>query len=251
MSREQPSLGFSSFTGSAARGGGRNRPDHANSHYIRSSRGGRGGATTRPARDTLPEVNVKVGLDTSKIIETIPQPTRASAPEDFPIENVNYVASYNWIDTEKPTIVVPGATHFPSYNTKFFLPCLISNHRRFAGHMDRACRPIHAAARRRLRFCRPEQRTAVRVSDASPLRRRGRDTRPQGGGSARRLADGRRHHGPQRPAQAPALAQPVAGQRGARLQDRRPARGDQDPCAGPLGGQHARAAHRSHVWVRF
>ncbi|KAH9175674.1 hypothetical protein EDB89DRAFT_1903787 [Lactarius sanguifluus] len=107
MSRE---LGFSSFTGSATRGGGsRNRPDHANSHYFRSSRGGRGGASARPGRDTASEVNIKQGLDTSKIIETIPQPTRASAPEDLPIENVKYVASYNWVDTDKPTIVVPGS----------------------------------------------------------------------------------------------------------------------------------------------
>ncbi|KAI9450773.1 hypothetical protein BJY52DRAFT_1125724 [Lactarius psammicola] len=108
MSRGQPSLGFSSFTGSAARGG-RNRPDHANSHYFRSSPGGRGGATSRSSRDALPEVNIKEGLDTSEVIETVPQPTRASAPEDFPIENVKYVASYNWVDTEKPTIVVPGS----------------------------------------------------------------------------------------------------------------------------------------------
>ncbi|KAH8993052.1 hypothetical protein EDB86DRAFT_1403817 [Lactarius hatsudake] len=33
----------------------------------------------------------------------------ASLPEDLPIENVKYVASYNWVDTDKPTIVVPGS----------------------------------------------------------------------------------------------------------------------------------------------
>jgi len=103
MSRE---LGFSSFTGSAARGGGGRNRDYANSHYARSSRGGRGGATARP---TVPEANVKEGLDTSKVIETMAQPTRPSAPESFPIENVKYVASYNWIDAEKPTIAVPGS----------------------------------------------------------------------------------------------------------------------------------------------
>ena len=47
------------------------------------------------------------------VIETMAQPTRTSAPEKFPIENVKYIASYNWIDEEKPTIAVPGATHSP------------------------------------------------------------------------------------------------------------------------------------------
>lgn len=145
MSREHPGLGFSSFTGSGGRGG-RNRPspDSANSHYFRTSRGGRGGATARPPRDILPEANIKAGLDTSKVIETVPQPTRPSAPEDFPIENVKYVASYNWIDAEKPTIAVPGATHYQFF---FVSRSDIESLFRFASHMDRACRPIHAAAR--------------------------------------------------------------------------------------------------------
>lgn len=45
----------------------------------------------------------------TKVIETMAQPTRPSAQEDFPIENVKYVASYNWIDEDKPTIAVPGS----------------------------------------------------------------------------------------------------------------------------------------------
>ena len=40
-------------------------------------------------------------------------PPRPSTLEDIPIENVQYVASCNWVDTEQPTIVVPGAS-FPS-----------------------------------------------------------------------------------------------------------------------------------------
>ncbi|KAI9448926.1 hypothetical protein F5148DRAFT_987853 [Russula earlei] len=56
-----------------------------------------------------PEADIKEGLDTSNLIETIPQPVRLSAPKDVPIENVRYLASYNWVDTEKPTIVVPGS----------------------------------------------------------------------------------------------------------------------------------------------
>lgn len=103
MSREQYSRS------SAGSGGSRNRTDIGNNHYVRSSRGGRGGATARPAHDALPEADIKEGLDTTKVIETIPQPTRPSAPEGFPIENVKYVASYNWVDADKPTIAVPGA----------------------------------------------------------------------------------------------------------------------------------------------
>ncbi|KAH9027542.1 hypothetical protein EDB85DRAFT_1892934 [Lactarius pseudohatsudake] len=34
---------------------------------------------------------------------------RLTALEYFPIDNVKYVVSYNWIDTEKPTIVVLGS----------------------------------------------------------------------------------------------------------------------------------------------
>ena len=145
MSREQSSRpNFASSTGSSGRGG-RNRPNNANNHY-RSSRGGRrgrGGITARPAHDALPEADIKEGLDTTKVIKTMVQPTRPSAPEDFPIENVKYVASYNWIDEEKPTIAVPGATLFPPHqsmsNTKLSF--------RFTGHMDGAYCPIHAGAR--------------------------------------------------------------------------------------------------------
>lgn len=51
---------------------------------------------------------MKKGLDTSKVIETVPVPPHPSAPEVIPIENVQYVTSYNWVDTPQPTIVVPG-----------------------------------------------------------------------------------------------------------------------------------------------
>ena len=100
--------------------GGR-RPDFTNSHYFRrgSSRGGRGGSTTRPSQDALPEANMKEDLDTTKVVETMSQPTRPAAPEESPIKNVKYVASYNWIDKEKPTIAVPGATYIfsPSHQS--------------------------------------------------------------------------------------------------------------------------------------
>ena|ERR1700761_4687580 len=110
MSREQSSRpNFGSSTGPGGRGG-RNKPDNANSS---SSRGGRGGTTARRAHGALPETNINEGLDTTKVIKTMAQPTRPSTPENFPIENVKYVASYNWIDEEKPTIAVPGATHSP------------------------------------------------------------------------------------------------------------------------------------------
>ena len=97
---------FSSFTR------GSFRPDYGNRHYVRGGRG-RGGssATSRATPTNFPsEADIKKGLDTSKVVETIPPPPRPSAVEDVPIENVQYVASYNWVDKEDPTIVVPGTT---------------------------------------------------------------------------------------------------------------------------------------------
>ena len=107
MSREQPNrLNFTGITH-----GDRNRPDFGNRHYFHSYRGEEGGANAGPAFPA--EANIKEGLDTSTTIKTISRTTRPSAPEEFPIENVKYIASYNWIDAEKPTIVVPGATQYP------------------------------------------------------------------------------------------------------------------------------------------
>ena len=118
--KEQPSR--FSFTNTRGRGrgrggrqGGRLRPDLGNRFYFQGSRGrGGGSATDRPAPDVPPEPDFKGGLDATTIIDTIPAPARHAAPEDFPINNVKYVASYNWVDAEKPTIMVPGpALSFP------------------------------------------------------------------------------------------------------------------------------------------
>ena len=100
-------------------GGGRARPDHGNRYYIRGGRG-RGGGTSATSLNFPPEADIKRGLDISKVIETIPPPPRPSGLEDVPIENVQYVASYNWVDTasEQPTIVVPGASVLPSSRLK-------------------------------------------------------------------------------------------------------------------------------------
>jgi hypothetical protein len=96
------------------------RPDFGNRYYVRGGGGGNnsrgrgtrgGGPFTRSTSDNFPpeaEADIKEGLDTSRIIETIPSPARLSAPEHIPIENTRYVASYNWVAKEEPTIVVPG-----------------------------------------------------------------------------------------------------------------------------------------------
>jgi hypothetical protein len=104
MWREQRSPGnFPTF--SRGRGGqASTKPDHGNRYYHRGSRGIRG---------FPPEADIKDGLDTSRIIETIPSPARLSAPEHIPIENTRYVASYNWVDKPEPTIVVPGTSISP------------------------------------------------------------------------------------------------------------------------------------------
>ena len=107
MSREQPSR--PNFTGISH--GDRNIRDPGNRHYFHGSRGEEGG--TNAGAGFPAEANIKEGLDTSTPINTISRTTPPSAPEDFPIENVKYIASYNWIDAEKPTIVVPGTTQSP------------------------------------------------------------------------------------------------------------------------------------------
>jgi hypothetical protein len=105
-SHEQPSR--LNFTNTRGRGSCP-RPDSGNRFYFKGSRGWGGGSAARPAYKFPFEPDLKEGLNTIKIIDTIPAPTRPTAPEDFPIKNVKYVASYNWIDAEKPTIVVPGS----------------------------------------------------------------------------------------------------------------------------------------------
>lgn len=108
LSREQPSR--LNFTSTRGRGGGRLRPDFGNRFYFQGSRGrGTSSAAASLAPNCPPEPDLKEGLDTTKIIDTIPRPPRPAAPKDFPIDNVKYVASYNWVDAEKPTIIVPGA----------------------------------------------------------------------------------------------------------------------------------------------
>jgi len=103
---------FSSFTRGYGRG--RARPDHGNRHHFHGDRGrGSGSSATYPSFPPA-EVDIKKGLDTSKVIETVPVPPRPSGVEDLPIENVQYVASYNWVDTEQATIVVPGTCVLPS-----------------------------------------------------------------------------------------------------------------------------------------
>jgi hypothetical protein len=105
---------FSGFTRGYS--GGRGGLDRGNRHYVRGGPGGRGrgGSNSAASLSFPPEDDIKKGLDTSQVIETILTPAHPSALEDLPIENVEYVASYNWVDTEQPTIVVPGTSVLPS-----------------------------------------------------------------------------------------------------------------------------------------
>jgi hypothetical protein len=135
---------FSSFT-RGYRGGARFRPDYGNRHYVRGGRG-RGDGSAAPPHGFPSEANLKKGLDTSKVIETILAPPRPSALEDVPIENVQYVASYNWVDKEEPTIVVPG-TRIPSRLERLSLIAVGFPLCRFAGCLDRTYCPVYLAAR--------------------------------------------------------------------------------------------------------
>jgi hypothetical protein len=98
MSRDPPDRGnVRTSIRSPGRGNATPKPDFGNCP------GARGGGT--PTR-----ANIKDGLDASRIIETITPPARLSAPEHIPIENTRYVASYNWVEGDEPTIVVPGTS---------------------------------------------------------------------------------------------------------------------------------------------
>ena len=156
------------------------RPDFGNRYYVRGGGGGnnprgtRGGPFTRSTSGYFPpEADIKEGLDTSRIIETIPSPARLSAPEHIPIENTRYVASYNWVAKEEPTIVVPGTGLSAPLD---IAPTLRRNARRFTGFVDWPRHPVHPSARRRLQLCRPEYGPYVAISAASALRRRRCDT---------------------------------------------------------------------------
>jgi hypothetical protein len=125
-------------------GGGRLVPDHGNRHYVVRGgweRGGRGrGFGRSPTSASFPpEADMKKGLDASKVIETIPTPPRPISLEEVPIENVQYVSSYNWVDAEQRTIVAPGTSSPPP-----ILKDIAHSHRvpppqrRFPSYLDRA-----------------------------------------------------------------------------------------------------------------
>ena len=89
---------------------------------------GEGGVAPPPDLPTTSPSNsdLKEGLGTTKIIDTIPVPARPTAPENFPINNVKYVASYNWTDAEKPTMVAPGVAYSSPLNF-FLISAIISS----------------------------------------------------------------------------------------------------------------------------
>ena len=43
------------------------------------------------------------------VLKSIPKPEAIPAELDVEISDVQYLASYNWIDAKTPTIVVPGS----------------------------------------------------------------------------------------------------------------------------------------------
>lgn len=136
MSLEQPDRDFVPVAPRRGRGEAlRDEPDL--NRYGSNPRGTirttrRGGTSTRATiLNFIPKAHINENLDTSKIIKTIHQPASLSAPEHIPIENTRYVASYNWVDREEPTIVVPGMSHPPLARLRHHP---IS--RRFTGSLD-------------------------------------------------------------------------------------------------------------------
>jgi len=125
-------------------GGGRPIVDHGNRHYVVrggwEGRGrGRGAGSSPTSANFPPEVNIKQGLDASKVIETIPAPPRPFALEEVPIENVQYVSSYNWVDAEQRAIVAPGTSALPSSYLERYRshPSGSPARRRFPSYLDR------------------------------------------------------------------------------------------------------------------
>ena len=42
------------------------------------------------------------------VLETIPPPVLEGSERDIEPEDLVYIGSYNWVDSQQPTIVVPG-----------------------------------------------------------------------------------------------------------------------------------------------
>lgn len=56
-------------------------------------------------RDEFPGRDILGGL-VAKPLKTV---TRGGSAQNAEFRNLQYIASYNWIDADEPTIIVPGA----------------------------------------------------------------------------------------------------------------------------------------------
>lgn len=41
-------------------------------------------------------------------LETLPRPPSEELGEDIELKELKYIGSYNWVESENPTIIVPG-----------------------------------------------------------------------------------------------------------------------------------------------
>jgi hypothetical protein len=84
------------------RGRGRGQPRGGSS----STQAQRNSASNKP-KNKPTKRSIKDGLQPEPI-RVITRPQEQSTKTDVAITNVRYLASYSWIDTGKPTIIIPG-----------------------------------------------------------------------------------------------------------------------------------------------
>lgn len=90
----EPSGGFTNKAFSWSRGHGRSQP--------------RAPGVPVPEDKLPPEVNLMDGLERTPL-RTISVPTVEPDEDDIRVKDFSYAGSYNWLNSDTPTILVPGA----------------------------------------------------------------------------------------------------------------------------------------------
>ncbi|KZT22819.1 hypothetical protein NEOLEDRAFT_1097007 [Neolentinus lepideus HHB14362 ss-1] len=67
-----------------------------------------GRGSNRPAPASIPRRDYHEGLGTTAL-KVLNKPSTGASAQDVQITNLEYLASYNWVEAQKPTIIVPGA----------------------------------------------------------------------------------------------------------------------------------------------
>ena len=70
---------------------------------------------SHPSVPRIPGKNILEGLYPSTI-HSFEKPVDVPGSDDIVIDDVKYIASYSWVESTEPTILVPGAQHLMHYD---------------------------------------------------------------------------------------------------------------------------------------